>query len=313
MPSAILFLCALILQPADVVLQNAMSRIPAAQVVPQQSSPVAQDAKPTQGTSLGAAPGIDAGFRLLYQLKFAEAREQFAAWEEIYPDDPLGDVSLAAAYLFEEFYQQGVLTSDFFLNDKRFLGGIEGQPDPTRKIAFRDAVERTRQRAKTRLKINSRDPDALFALTAAAGMQADYSAILAKRQLEALHFIKESDGLAKQLIAVRPDSADAYLALGAANYIIGCLGSGKRMLLWFGGIHGDKKVGMQQLRTAATKGHYLRPYAKIMLALADLREKDESEARTLLSELAAEFPQNPLFASELAKINRHASANAASQ
>lgn len=257
-----------------------------------------------QTSSVRAAPGIDAGFRLLYQLKFPEAREQFAAWKKLYPEDPLGDVSLAAAYLFEEFYHQGVLTSEFFLNDKRFLGGIEGKPDPKRKAAFNEANDHARQLAKSQLKVNPRDADALFALTVAAGMRADYAAILEKHQLEALHFIKESEALAKQLIVVRPDSADAYLALGAANYIIGCLGSGKRIVLWFGGIHGDKKVGMQQLRMAAEKGYYLRPYAKIMLALASLREKNESEARTLLSELAAEFPQNHLFASELAKVNR---------
>lgn len=260
--------------------------------------------KPKQGSFVAAAPGIDAGFHLLYQLKFQEAREQFTAWRTLYPEDPLGDVSIAAAYLFQEFYQQGVLTSEFFLNDKRFLGGIEGKPDPQRKAAFNEANERARQLAKKQLKINPRNGDALFALTAAAGMNADYSAILERHQLEGLRYIRESENLAKQLIAVRPDAADAYLALGAANYILGCLPSGKRIVLWLGGIHGDKKIGMQQLRTAAEKGHYLRPYAKIMLALASLKEKNEPAARTLLAELAVEFPQNPLYAAELAKVNR---------
>lgn len=256
----------------------------------------------SHGSSMAAAPGIDSGFHLLYQLKFEEAREQFAAWKNLYPEDPLGDVSIAAAYLFQEFYHQGVLTSEFFLNDKRLLGGIEGKPDPKRKAAFNEANEHARQLAKKRLKVNPRDADSLFALTVAAGMNADYSTILEKHQLEGLKFIRESENLAKQLIAIRPDSADAYLALGAANYIIGCLPSGKRFVLWFGGIHGDKNIGMQQLRTAAEKGHYLRPYAKIMLALASLREKNESEARGLLAELADEFPQNHLFAAELAKV-----------
>ncbi len=260
--------------------------------------------KADQASSLVSAPGIDAGFRLLYQLKFQEAREQFTAWKDLYPEDPLGAVSIAAAYLFEEFYHQHVLSSEFFLDDKRFLGGIEGKPDPKRKAAFNAANEFARGLAKKRLKVNNRDPEALFAMTLAAGMHADYSAILEKHQLEGLRFIKESEGLAKQLIAVRPESADAYLALGAANYIIGCLPSGKRFVLWFGGIHGDKNVGMLQLRKAAEKGHYLRPYAKIMLALAALREKNESEARALLAELVSEFPENHLFAEELAKIDR---------
>jgi hypothetical protein len=278
-----------------------------------EQSPGDVKTSPAQASSLAAAPGIDAGFHLLYELKFKEARDQFAAWNNIYPDDPLGHVSIAAAYLFEEFYQQGVLTSEFFSNDKRLLGGIEGKPDPKRKAAFNEANEQARQLAKKRLKINRRDADALFALTVAAGMHADYSTILEKHQLEGLRFIKESESLAKQLIVLRPDEADAYLALGAANYIIGCLPSGKRFVLWFGGIHGDKNVGMQQLRTASEKGHYLRPYAKIMLALADLREKNEIEARKLLEELTREFPENHLFAKELAKVNQRPAQSTTSQ
>ncbi|HXN24659.1 MAG TPA: hypothetical protein VOA41_18140 [Candidatus Dormibacteraeota bacterium] len=297
MPVRFIFLGLLLLAPTSAAPQGSIGEVN----------------KPAQTSSFGVAPGIDAGFRLLYQLKFQEAREQFAAWKDLYRDDPLGDVSMAAAYLFEEFYTQGVLTSEFFLNDKRLLGGIEGKPDPKRKASFNEANEHARQLAKSRLKINPRDADALFALTVAAGMHADYSSILEKHQLEGLRFIKESDNLAKQLIAIRPDSADAYLALGAANYIIGCLPSGKRFVLWFGGIHGDKKIGMQQLRMAAEKGHYLRPYAKIMLALAALREKNESEARTLLTELVAEFPQNHLFVSELAKVSRRAASGTSSQ
>jgi predicted Zn-dependent protease len=39
-----------------------------------------------------------------------------------------------------------------------------------------------------------------------------------------------------------------------------------------------------------------------LLALAALREKNTEEARTQLTELVAEFPENPLFAKELAKL-----------
>jgi len=60
------------------------------------------------------APELDAGFRLLYELKPVEARAQFAVWQASHPEDPLGSASEAASYLFEECYRQGVLTSEFF-------------------------------------------------------------------------------------------------------------------------------------------------------------------------------------------------------
>ena len=76
-------------------------------------------------------PELSAGFDLLYEQKFAEAREAFANWQSRNPEDPFGAVAVAASYLFEELYVQGVLTSDFFLNEKKFLHGIDGRPDPS--------------------------------------------------------------------------------------------------------------------------------------------------------------------------------------
>lgn len=249
-------------------------------------------------------PEVDAGFRLLYELKFTEARAQFAAWEEAHPEDPLGSAAEAASYLFEEFYAQGVLTSEFFLDNKRFLGGITGKPDDMRRAAFMAANRRAQHLAQARLKASAKDADALIALTISLGMQADYLSIIEKKQLEGLRFVKEAEARAKDLLALDSNAGDAYLAIGAANYIIGSLPGYKRFFLWFGGIHGDKAGGMQQLQAAAMRGHYLRPYAKMLLALAALREKQADLARSLLIELTAEFPQNPLFTRELSKLPR---------
>ena len=96
---------------------------------------------------------------------------------------------------------------------------------------------------------------------------------------------------------------DAWVALGTADYLIGSLPAHERFFLKFGGIHGNKKVGLDELRQAAEKGQYLRPYAKLLLALACLREKQDDMARVLLSDLSMEFPNNPLFALELARLN----------
>jgi tetratricopeptide (TPR) repeat protein len=248
-------------------------------------------------------PELDAGFHLLYELKFAEALAQFEAWQKFHPNDPRGSASEAAAYLFEECYRQGVLTSEFFLDDKRFLGKIPLKPDPALRAAFFAADKRAQSLAQLRLKTNPDDPNALFAMTLGLGMQADYASLIDKQQVESLKMIGDADQYAKKLLAVAPDAADAYLTLGTANYIIGSLPALKRLFIGFAGIHGDKRVGIKQLAIAATGGHYLRPFAKIMLALAALREKKTEVARAELRELVAEFPANPLFASELAKLD----------
>src|ERR1700730_13470589 len=246
-------------------------------------------------------PELTSGFQLLYTQQFPEAREKFTTWESEHPQEPFGEVAIAAGYLFEEFYRQGVLTSDFFLNEEKFLNGIDGKPDPVHMAKFQDALVKTRALANRRLKHNAKDTEALFALTLAAGMESDEAMNLRKERLEALKLLKLANQYAKQLLAVRPDANDAFVALGSANYIIGSLSGGMRFFLAFGGVHGDKRLGMQQLGTSVESGLYLRPFAKIMLALAARREKQEALAQRLLRELSEEFSASPLFAAEYAK------------
>jgi hypothetical protein len=246
-------------------------------------------------------PELMNGFRLLYEQKFTEGREKFVEWSAQNPEDPFGYVAQAASYLFEELYRQGVLSSDFFLDENRFLKGIEGKADPERMKNFREASGHARELAKVRLKSNSRDQEALFALTLAAGMESDADSILEKKQMDGLKRMKEANAHAKLLLAERPDAADAYVALGIANYTIGSLSAGFRALLWFGGVHGDKKLGMEQVGKTAENGRYLKPFGKIMLALAARREKQNALAQKLLGELNEEFPASPLYALEYAK------------
>jgi tetratricopeptide (TPR) repeat protein len=255
------------------------------------------------GVDLGRADDqarIETGFHRMYELRFDEARAEILAYRSERPNDPLGAVAEAASYLFEEFDREGVLTSEFFLDDDRFLGGITGTPNPERRTAFLAANDRAREMARKRLESNPADPDGLFALTLADGMQGDFEAVIEKRQLSALGSIRRAEQEAKRLLAVRADAQDAYVALGAANYIIGCLPAYKRFFLWFGGVRGDRQRGMEQLQMAAERGHYLRPLAKAFLALAAEREGQFDRALALFQDLAREFPANPVFAREAA-------------
>lgn len=251
-------------------------------------------------------PAMESGFHALYDTRFQEARAQFQAWESANPDDPTGPAFEAASYLFEEFYQQGVFTSEFFLDDDRLLEGISGKPDEARRARFLAAIANAQTLAERRQAKNPKDAQALFALTIATGMMADYESLLDKNPWESLKFVRKSESYAGQLLAVSPDSDDAYLALGAANYIIGSLPFHKRAFLWLGGVRGDRQLGIAQLSVAAEHGNYLRPFAKILLALIELRERQPAKARAQLAELAAEFPQNPSFGRELARLDHPA-------
>jgi hypothetical protein len=68
-------------------------------------------------------------------------------------------------------------------------------------------------------------------------------------------------------------------------------------------VQGSKEQGVKNLQLVVREGHYFKPFAKILLAIIDLREKRPRETEKLLEELARAYPSNPLFRKELARIN----------
>ncbi|HMD30747.1 MAG TPA: hypothetical protein VKG84_02475 [Candidatus Acidoferrales bacterium] len=284
-----------------ILIAGMLPAAPAAAASVSQAAPAAAPAVQTAWIANPATP-VEKGFHLLYQLKFAEARAQFAAWQKQQPDDPLGFSAEAASYLFEEFNGQGVLTSEFFLDDKRLLGGITGQPNQALGDSFHAAVDRAQKAGQARVDRDARDTAGLMALTMTNGMLADYSSLIEKKQIATLHLLSASEGFAQRLLAVDSSAGDAYVALGVSNYILASLPAYKRFILRMGGVHGDKAVGMHQLEQAVASGRYLQPYAEMLLALTSLREKQPQRAQALLIHLTNEFPENPLFARELAKL-----------
>ena len=247
---------------------------------------------------------LDAGYRQMYNLDFKEAHQTFAAWQREHPDDPMGLVSNAAAYLFAEFDRMHILESQLFVDDANFEKRKKFVPDPQVKAAFEAELERGDRAANLILARSPGDHAALFAKVMVGGLRSDYLALVEKKNLAALSTIKSSRALAEKLLAQDPSYYDAYLAVGVENYLLSLNPAPVRWLLRLGGARTDKQEGLAKLRLTAEKGRYLAPYARILLAVAALRDHNRNEARTLLTSLAAEFPQNPLYRKELARIAR---------
>ena len=257
---------------------------------------------PAADTVIGRPP-LDHGFLLLYSLDFDGAHNIFAAWEQSHPDDPMGPTADAAGVLFSEFHRLGVLESQFFESDKRFDNRPKPNADPAVRDRFNAAIERADSIAHARLAKNAKDRDALFALTLTNGLQGDYAALIEKRNIASLRFTKDATGWAQQTLAVDPECYDAYLASGFSKFIIGSLNAPMRWLIRLGGLSGDKQEGIKELQMTAAHGRYLAPFANILLAMAYVHEHDKPRARELLATLRDQFPTNPLFAQEIARLD----------
>ncbi len=249
-----------------------------------------------------ANPVIERGFHQMYDLNFGEAHKTFAQWERERPDDPIGPVSNAAAYLFAEFDRLNILHSEFFVLNSIFHRRPKLTPDPAIRQAFDLELDKSEKLWAEILQRMPGDADALFAKILTLGLRADYEALIEGRDFDALKVIKSSRATAEKLLALQPNYYDAYLAIGVENYLFSLRPAPVRWILQAGGAQTDRERGIEDLRLTADKGRYLSPYARLLLAVAALRGNDIPRARDLLTALAREFPNNRLYAQELARL-----------
>jgi len=245
---------------------------------------------------------LETGFRQMYNLDFDGAHNTFTLWEASHPDDALGPASNAAAYLFAEFARLHILESELFTDDQRFAKREKQAPDPQARAAFDRELAKSDQISGRILSSSPQDTKALLAQVMSNGLRGDYAAMIEKRNLAGLSYMKTGRVLAQKLLATDPNCYDAYLAVGVENYLLGANAAPIRWLLRLGGAETNKEEGIAKLRLTAEKGHYLAPYARLLLAVAALRDHDRETARRLLNGLAEEFPQNQLYRRELARL-----------
>jgi hypothetical protein len=245
---------------------------------------------------------LDAGFRQMYNLDFAAAHKTFEAWQQLHPEDPLGPASNAAAYLFAEFDRLQILDSNVFIEDKKFEQRGSLSPDPKVKFEFQEELAKADDMVEKILSDTALDPNALFAKMIADGLRGDYAALVEKQKRAGLNFLKSSRTTAEKLIRIDPSCKDAYLALGIENYVLGIRSAPTRWMLRFTGAQTNKAKGLENLKITADKGRFFGPYARLLLAIAALRDDDKGTARKLLTDLAREFPQNRLYQIELARL-----------
>lgn len=240
----------------------------------------------------------------MYDLRFPEA---FKAAEEagaIAPSDPLPSVAQAWVAFFRELDRLHALRSEVFSTDDGFNGRDSYAWDPANKKIFDAALDRAEKLSQDRLNHDPNDSRALLALSLSNGLRGDDTGIFTKKDLKALSYIKAATGYSERVLALAPDSYDAYVATGMGKYIIGRKSAPVRWVLRMGGYKGDEQEGIKELALAADRARYLAPFARILVAFEDVRKNNTAEARRKLEQLHQQFPDNHLFVEEINKLGR---------
>ena len=246
---------------------------------------------------------IDAAFTRMYNTDFHGAHACVDRYLSAQPSDPLGYAVRASASLFAELDRLGILEGEFFVDDKRIGEKKKLKPDTALREKFLAAVNEAQSRGDKVLVSNPNDQNAMFAMAVTQGNIMDYTALIEKRQISSLSSARRANSYAQQLLKVNPQFYDAYLTTGLSEYLLGSLPFFVRWFVHFDGVNGSKDQGMENLKLVARSGHYLRPFAKILLAICYMREKQPRETQKLLVALSSEFPENPLLRNELALVS----------
>jgi len=246
---------------------------------------------------------LDEGYRDMYNLRFLDAHIKFQQWMKDHPEDPMGPVSDAAAWLFSEFERLHIIDVQLFANQSKFDSRHALSPDQNVRKSFEEKLNQATNLADAALKKNSKDARALYVKTLVSGMRSDYALMIDRKDLTALNYSKEASAWSKRALEANPHMYDAYLASGVENYMLSLKWAPLRWLLNFTGAGTNREEGLRLLNLTATQGYYLAPFARMMLAVAALRDNRPQDARSILIELKKEFPQNALYDRELALIH----------
>lgn len=242
----------------------------------------------------------------MYNLDFDACDRLFRDYARQAPADPLAPASQAACVLFRELDRAGVLDAELYTDDEKLFADFSDRkraPDPQVRRAFFGFIDRAHDLAAAALKAEPANQQALFARALAYGLTADYLAMLEGKFVASAKPGKAGLEAANTLVRLNPTFYDAYLWPGVTNYLVGSLPFPLRWLARLRGYPGNKRLGITLIESTAGRGSLLKPYAKILLVVINLRGRNRAAALELLLELAAEFPGNALFAKHAARLS----------
>jgi hypothetical protein len=250
------------------------------------------------------APAIERVLNRLYNWDLASAQALLAEYTSARPEDPVGWALIASAHLFGEFERLRVLELDFFTDDVALVDEKKKDADPVVREKIFDAVARVRSIAEPRLAKNPNDREALLGMCIISSATADYTSFVERRHWRGATLEKQSVAYANKLLALSPPEYDAYYTRGAVEYIVGSLPFYVRWFVRYDQVDPDKRKGIEHMKIVARQGRIFAPLARILLAVASMREGKLADARQWLEGFVADYPENALIRRELERMNQ---------
>ncbi|MBI2372003.1 MAG: hypothetical protein HYV08_17535 [Deltaproteobacteria bacterium] len=225
-------------------------------------------------------PPLIEGVDLVLNMDFPAAYQHFEAVLRRWPDRPDGYLGKGLAVLTEHRGRRRLRAN---------RDAIVQQ--------LQQAAERAEQRFDARREIRD-----LFLQGMARGFESQVE-LAAGNLWSAFLAIREARSLLRIALSQDPGFVDPYLGLGFYDYLVSELPGLQRFVVSLLLDKGDKRRGLEEIRLAASRGRYVREYARAaLMSIYAYGERQFGLALPLALALKERYPGNPDFYYAVATI-----------
>ena len=248
-------------------------------------------------------PLVESAYYYFYNMEYDRAQPEFERNLEKHPNDPFAVNHMLTAILMRNLYDTGAMNTGDYANDS-FIGRAPRPTDQKVKDRIKDLAHRAEAIEEQRLKANPKDVDALYCRGVTRAQFAVYTALVERAWFSALRNAVGARHDHERVLELDPQYVDAKLVVGTHNYVVGNLPWSIKAAAALAGLSGSKEKGLAYLREVAKDDASNSVDAKVVLALFLRREHQYDEALGYMQELAAKYPKNHLFPTEVANLLR---------
>lgn len=247
----------------------------------------------------------DAAFDHFYNMEYDRANQEFERIVEKHPNDAFALNHLLTAVLMRNLYETGAMNTGDYTNDS-FIGHAPRPTDQKTKDRIKELVRRAQAIEEEQLKANPNDVNALYCRGVTRAQFAVYTGLIERAWFSGLRNAVGARHDHERVLELDPQYVDAKMIVGIHNYVVGNLPWSVKVAAAIAGLSGSKEKGLAYLREVAKGNGENVNDAKVMLTLFLRREHNYSDALGYMQDLAAKYPHNHLFPTEVANLQRAA-------
>jgi tetratricopeptide (TPR) repeat protein len=200
-------------------------------------------------------------------------------------------------------YDTGGMNTGDYANDS-FIGRSPRPTDDKIKARIKELAHRAEGLEEEQLKASSKDVNALYCRGVTRAQFAVYTGLVERAWFSALRNAVGARHDHEHVLELDPNYLDAKMVVGTHNYVVGNLPWSVKVPAALAGLSGSRDKGMDYLRQVAKSEGENAVDAKVILSLFLRRDHQYDEARGYMQELAARYPKNHLFPTEVANLQR---------